>query len=100
MFGGGAAKLQPYDPAGAWRSNRAIAESVAASALRESASQSVVRGRSEQTLIILVTHSKRRATWINPAGIIGLFFIVSKIRSREFLFYAADRTIGRRCTEN
>jgi hypothetical protein len=39
----------------------------------------VVRGRSEQTLIVLVTHAKRRATWIDPAEIIGLFFKVSKI---------------------
>jgi hypothetical protein len=45
---------------------------IAATALRESASQSVVRVCCEQTLIVLVTNAKRRATRIDPAGIIGL----------------------------
>ncbi|MFT4556210.1 MAG: hypothetical protein ACI92S_001552 [Planctomycetaceae bacterium] len=71
---------------GAWRSSRVIAESVAASALRESASQSVVRVRCEQTLVVLVTHAKRRATWIDPAGIIGLFVMVPEIPAVDVPF--------------
>ena len=68
LFGGRAAKLQPHVgrvPGGPVLNG----SSVATSAHRESASQPVVRGCCEQTLVELVTHAKRRVTWIDPAGI-------------------------------